>query len=125
MFIRRNDKCRDFLTQKDAVSQAYIISEHQYNSPWNIAADFNIEMSFSVGQIGEMLYKGRKVSFSPAEKSINLGIMFGLLKEKDGYVAISNRIFEMYLLNLFIAEESIKSEIFFYGQRMKLDKDKN
>ena len=190
-------------------------AEHQYNSPWNIAADFSIEMSFSVGQIEEMLreyeedhntgmnikivaeeiyqftagypylvsiicklidekiavcrerkevvkawskegvaeavkillkenvslfdsmikqmdsfhdlrsmieemlYKGRKVSFSPAEKSINLGIMFGFLKEKDGYVAISNRIFEMYLLNLFIAEESIKSEIFFYGQSNK------
>ena len=25
----------------------------------------------------EILYKGRKISFSPAEKSINLGIMFG------------------------------------------------
>ena len=37
----------------------------------------------------------------------------------DGYVAISNRIFEMYLLNLFISEESIKSEIFFYGQSNK------
>ena len=61
----------------------------------------------------------RKVSFSPAEKSINLGIMFGFLKEKDGYVAVSNRIFEMYLLNLFISEESIKSEIFFYGQSSK------
>ncbi len=30
-------------------------SEHQYNSPWNIAADFKINMSFSAEQIGEML----------------------------------------------------------------------
>ncbi|MCM1049912.1 MAG: ATP-binding protein [Clostridiales bacterium] len=30
-------------------------SEHQYNSPWNIAANFNIDMSFSVEQIGAML----------------------------------------------------------------------
>ena len=29
--------------------------EHQYNSPWNIAAKFNIEMSFSVNQIVCML----------------------------------------------------------------------
>ncbi len=28
---------------------------HQYNSPWNIAADFDMKMSFSVQQIGEML----------------------------------------------------------------------
>lgn len=30
-------------------------TEHQYNSPWNIAADFDIDLSFSVGQISEML----------------------------------------------------------------------
>ncbi len=29
--------------------------EHQYNSPWNIAADFDIHMSFSMGQIQSML----------------------------------------------------------------------
>ena len=66
--------------------------------------------------IEEILYQGKRISFSPAEKSINLGLMFGFLKEQDGYVTIANRIFEMYLLNLFIAEESVKSEIFLYGQ---------
>lgn len=30
-------------------------SEHQYNSPWNIAADFDIDMSFSADQISAML----------------------------------------------------------------------
>ncbi len=30
-------------------------SEHQYNSPWNIAADFDVVMSFSAGQIRDML----------------------------------------------------------------------
>lgn len=30
-------------------------SEHQYNSPWNIAADFDIEMSFTADQIRGML----------------------------------------------------------------------
>ena len=187
--------------------------EHQYNSPWNIAAKFNIEMSFSVNQIvcmleeyeedcqtgmditavsrsifeytsgypylvsaickfldeeasnlpgggsgiwtregvaeavknllkeniplfdsmvkqldvykdlrsviEQILYQGRQIPFSPAVKSINLGVMFGFLKEEDSHVAIANRIFEMYLLNLFISEESIKSEIFLYGQGSK------
>ena len=45
--------------------------------------------------------------------------MFGFLKEENGHVAIANRIFEMYLLNLFISEESIRSEAFRYGQRDK------
>jgi len=30
-------------------------SEHKYNSPWNIAAKFDIDMSFSTGQIAGML----------------------------------------------------------------------
>lgn len=30
-------------------------SEHQYNSPWNIAARFNVDMSFSAEQIADML----------------------------------------------------------------------
>ena len=29
--------------------------EHQYNSPWNIAADFNVEMDLSSAQIRGML----------------------------------------------------------------------
>lgn len=29
--------------------------EHQYNSPWNIAAKFNVDMSFSTNQIAVML----------------------------------------------------------------------
>ncbi|MDE5697028.1 MAG: ATP-binding protein [Lachnospiraceae bacterium] len=30
-------------------------ADHQYNSPWNIAADFHVDMSFSTGQITAML----------------------------------------------------------------------
>lgn len=189
--------------------------EHQYNSPWNIAADFRIDMSFSREQITNMLdeyekdhhtgmdtetvaqeiyqytsgypylvsaickildeelpgddrflddksiwtvegigeavkiilksklplfdsmikqldtfkdlrdmmqkilYQGKKMPFSPDTRSINMGIMFGFLKEKDGQVIVSNRIFEMRILNMFISEESVKSEIYFYGQSNK------
>ncbi len=168
-------------------------SEHKYNSPWNIAAKYNLTMSFSAAEISSMLqeyeednrtgmnvreiaeniygytsgypylvsaickfldeemeednryqniepwtkegvaeavkrilseisvplfdsmvkqldhfsdlretlerilYQGQQISFSPAEKSINMGMMFGFLKEENGRVAIANRIFEMYL----------------------------
>lgn len=186
-------------------------SEHQYNSPWNIAADFDIEMSFSAKQISEMLeeyekdyhtgmdiravseeiyaytsgypvlvsmickridekivqsagyesparawskkgvekavsmilkenpvlfesmakqldtyadlysiieniiYRGKRIPFSLEERSINLGFMFGYLKEENGHVAIANRIFEMVLLNMFMAKEAITSEVYERG----------
>lgn len=185
-------------------------SEHQYNSPWNIAADFDIDMDFSSGQIALMLeeyeldnhtgmsiqeiseeiyqytsgypvlvssickqldeklpgtdgfktiheawtsegiaeavkrilkkssplfesmtkqldlykelrkmiediiYRGRQITYSPEQKSINLGVMFGFLKEVNGHVAIANRMFEMCLLNLFMAEES-ESDVYAQG----------
>lgn len=56
--------------------------------------------------IEDIIYRGRKITFSPEQKSINLGLMFGYLKEENGHVTIANRMFEMCLLNLFMAEES-------------------
>ncbi|WP_300565662.1 AAA-like domain-containing protein [uncultured Acetatifactor sp.] len=69
--------------------------------------------------IEQILYQGRKIPFSPAEKSIDLGLMFGFLKDENGYVAVANRIFEMYLLDLFIAEEAVTSDMYFYSQGSK------
>lgn len=196
-------------------------SEHQYNSPWNIAADFDIEMSFSAGQISGMLeeyeedyhtgmdikavaeeiyaytsgypvlvslickridekivgsaeyekpetawskkgvekavlmilkenpllfesiakqldtyealriitediiYRGKRIPFSLEEKSINLGVMFGFLKEQNGHVAIANRMFEMCLLNMFMAKEAITSEVFSKGESDRIQFIKN
>lgn len=190
-------------------------SEHQYNSPWNIAADFDVDMSFSAGQIRgmlveyeadnrtgmdteemaeeiyqytsgypylvsvickildeklpeyetfadkksiwsregiteavkiilneksplfdslikqldtykdlrslieEILYQGKRIPFSPDTKSINMGLMFGFVKNKNGQMIIANRIFEMRLLNMFITEESLKSDAFRCGERDK------
>ena len=186
-------------------------SEHQYNSPWNIAADFDVNMNFSEPQIAEMieeyeadnrtgmdiknvaeeiyrytsgypvlvssickkldekifggegfetlqrtwtkegieravsiilkkssplfenlakqidaypdlykivadiLYCGKKIPFSLEEKSISLGSMFGYLKEEQGHVAIANRMFEMCLLNMFMAREAISSDVYARG----------
>lgn len=195
--------------------------DHKYNSPWNIAANFNIEMSFSVAQtksmldeyeadhhtgmdimtvaieiiqytsgypylvsmickildemlpeskrfpdpkniwtkegvteavkillnmkisffdsvmkqldtfadmrntIEDILYQGKKIPFSPDIKSINIGLMFGFLKEKDSQLTIANRIFEMRMLNMFLAEEAIKSEAFRQGERIRSQFVKN
>ena len=67
--------------------------------------------------IEEILYQGKTIPYSPHVKELNLGVMFGFLKEKSGHVEIANRIFEMGLLNMFITEEAVKSEAYRYGQR--------
>ncbi len=69
--------------------------------------------------IEEILYQGKQIPFSPLVKSVNLGVMFGFLKEENGHVAVANRVFEMGLLNMFITEEAVESKAFQYGQRDK------
>lgn len=185
--------------------------EHKDNSPWNIAADFDIDMSFSSAQIQEMLdsyeadhktgmntpalaqemfdytsgypylvsrlcqlldgqvedgaYKGmwthaclldavhdlvkesnslfddmakkvkgypelrtllydilfcgKSIPFNLGTELVSIGSMFGFLKDDAGQVAISNRIFEIWFYNLFIAEEAIGSETYHAGQLSK------
>lgn len=65
--------------------------------------------------IQEMLYQGKRIPFSPDEKATNLGLMFGFLRTENGQVVMANRIFEMRLLNMFIAEEAVKSDAFHRG----------
>ena len=170
--------------------------EKKYNSPWNIAADFNVDMSFSPQEIATMLqeyeadhhtgmdieeisntlyfytngypylvswlckwvdeqgdkiwtveqvkksqrellkqrntlfddiiknlannqelsmlikriiYDGDRISYTLANDNVQLGVMFGILKEKEGSIALSNIIFEVYLYNYFSSMEEVKN----------------
>lgn len=181
--------------------------EHKDNSPWNIAADFDIDMSFSVKQIADMLQEyeadhsvgmkrmeiaqeiydytsgypylvsricqlletmqlkelrenvwtyagvleavrllvketnslfddmakkikdypelrtmlydilfcGRSIPYNQGTELVSIGTMFGFLKDEEGQVAISNRIFEIWLYNLFIAQEAIENRTYDAG----------
>ena len=171
--------------------------EKKYNSPWNIAADFNVDMSFSPKEIATMLedyeadhhtgmdigeisnalhfytngypylvswlckwideqggkiwtieqvkkaqrellkqrntlfddiiknlannhelsmlikriiYDGDRISYTLANDNVQLGVMFGILTEHEGSIAVSNFIFEVYLYNYFSSMEEVKNE---------------
>lgn len=75
--------------------------------------------------IEDIIYKGKRIPFSPEEKSVNLGVMFGFLKEENGHVAVANRIFEMCLMNLFMAKEAITSDAFSQGETDRIQFIKN
>lgn len=171
--------------------------EHKYNSPWNIAADFDIDMSFSVtdiaGMLGDyerdhqtgmnitkiagliynytsgypylvsrickiidekldtqswnqegvlaavkellsesntlfddmrkkiadlpelrnmlyaILFTGQKIPYNPDNFAIDMGSMFGFIRNENGDVAISNRIFETRMYNFFLSEELLNN----------------
>lgn len=69
--------------------------------------------------IKEILYQGKGISYSPDVKSIEIGLMFGFLREENGQIVVANRIFEMRLLNMFITEEAARSEAYQNGERDK------
>ena len=75
--------------------------------------------------IENILYQGKKIPYSPDEKAVSIGVMFGFLTEKNGQVVIANRIFEMYLLNFFMTKEAIESEIYRRGGSDRIQFIKN
>lgn len=58
--------------------------------------------------IFEILFSGKSVPFRPLNPVIDMAHMFGFIKNKDGDVAIANRIFETVLYNLYLSKEEIR-----------------
>ncbi len=56
-----------------------------------------------------LLFQGNKIAYHPFNKLIETAEMFGFIKNNNGNIIISNRIFEMALYNLFLSEEMINS----------------
>ena len=65
----------------------------------------------------ELLYEGQTFLYNTDDRVLNIGEMFGYLKDDKGKVMVANRIFETRLYNLFISEERIQSAIFTEGSK--------
>ena len=61
-----------------------------------------------------ILFSGDRMIYSPDEPWIDMAMMFGFVKNKDGNVVIANRIFETRLYNYFISEKV-------YGDRILVE----
>ncbi|MCD8133719.1 MAG: AAA-like domain-containing protein [Clostridiales bacterium] len=62
--------------------------------------------------IYSILFQGEKYVYEAENDRIRIGVMFGFLKVRDGAVAVSNRIFETKLYNLFLSEDQTNTRIF-------------
>ena len=59
-----------------------------------------------------ILFKGGKIPYNPDIYEIQVGFMFGFLKDDKRTVAVSNRIFETRMYDLFLSEEVLESRIY-------------
>ncbi len=71
-----------------------------------------------------ILFQGERVPYNVYNNVINLGVMFGFIKKSTNgeSIAVSNRIFETQLYNLFISEELLNSSMY---KAASADKDLN
>jgi hypothetical protein len=59
-----------------------------------------------------LLFTGKKIPYNSLNKTIEISQMFGFVKNEEGSVVISNRIFETILYNLFLSEELLNSDVY-------------
>ena len=62
--------------------------------------------------IQSILFGGISIPFKRGVPMIDLGVTFGFLKERDGLVAIANRIFETQMYDQFLAEMSVDNKLY-------------
>ena len=67
----------------------------------------------------ELLYEGQSFPYNTDDEILDIARMFGYIREYQGKVMVSNRIFEMRLYNLFVSEERIHSAIYTEGSKDK------
>lgn len=58
--------------------------------------------------IYELLFAGKSIFYNPDNDAIDIGIMFGFIKEKKGSVIVANRIFETRLYNFFLSNQIVQ-----------------
>ena len=62
--------------------------------------------------VRHILIKGENLTYNPYQESIFQMEMYGFIRNKNNTVAVSNRIFETVLYNLFLSDEELQRSIF-------------
>ena len=58
----------------------------------------------------DLLFVGKDMPFSIDHETINMGYMYGFLKEENGKTKVSNKIFEMRIYNYFVLQEITEAD---------------
>lgn len=59
-----------------------------------------------------ILFSGIDFPFKRETPIVNLGVTFGFLKDKNGIVAVANRIFETQFYDMFLAEMAVNNKMY-------------
>lgn len=90
---------------KESVLKAVRIILKEPNTLFDDMIKHLYEYSKLSAMLKNILFQGRRYTFEADAQVIQLGCMFGFLKEEDQVVCVSNRSFETKLYNFFLSEE--------------------
>lgn len=97
---------------REGISAAEMLLRRESNTLFDDMAKKFADYPDLKSLLKDILFKGSSFPFDPDNHLIRLGITFGFLKEKNGNVAIQNRIFETKMYDLFLSEDSVDSIIY-------------
>ena len=63
-----------------------------------------------------ILFDGIAYPFKRENPVMELGVIFGFLREKDGLVAVANRIFEIQMYDLFLSQMAVENRLYAEAQ---------
>lgn len=66
--------------------------------------------------ISDALFNGIQIPFHSYNHVVDIGLVFGFLKEQNEAAVVSNRIFEMFFYNLFLSEQALESTAYKRGE---------
>lgn len=59
--------------------------------------------------ISDILFNGVQILFHSYNQILDIGLVFGFMKEQNEAAIVANRIFEMFFYNLFLSEQALES----------------
>ncbi len=65
--------------------------------------------------IYSILFEGKEITYNTDNYVIDIASMFGFVKNVQGILTVSNRVFEIRLYNLFLSEEENENQMFLAG----------
>ena len=95
---------------KEGILEAVRIILREPNTLFDDMIKHLYEYSRLSTMLKNILFQGRRYTFEADTQGIQLGMMFGFLKEQNQAVCVANRIFETKLYNFFLSEEEGKSD---------------
>ncbi len=95
---------------KEGILEAVRIILREPNTLFDDMIKHLYEYSRLSTMLKNILFQGRRYTFETDTQGIQLGMIFGFLKEQNQAVCVANRIFETKLYNFFLSEEEGKSD---------------